>query len=79
MTTADAIRAFIDESLLDEPHPGEDALADLDLDSLAIEQIIDFLEEEYGILFSDEELVRETFATVPVLAELVDRKRAAAA
>lgn len=75
MSTAEHIRGFIDEHLLEEPFHGDDPLAEAALDSLAIEQLIDFLEEEDEVLFSDEELAGENFASVPIVAALVDAKR----
>lgn len=75
-STAERIRSFVEEYVLEEPFAGTDPLAETELDSLGTEQLIDFLEDEYGFLFSDEELASENFASVPVLAALVDAKRA---
>ena len=74
MRTAALIERFIDQRLLDGPARG-DGLEQGLLDSLAIEQLIAFLETRFGITFSDEELVPENFETVNRLADLVDRKR----
>jgi acyl carrier protein len=70
------MRRFIVRELLEEPFEGRDPLAAEACDSLALEQLIDWIEEEYGVVFADEELVRENFASVPTLAALVKRKRA---
>ena len=75
VTTEEHIRGFIERDLLDEPFTGIDPLLELELDSLSIEQLIDFIEDEYGLLFAEEELASENFASVSVLAALVDAKR----
>ncbi len=75
--TAKRVRRFIEDALLD---PGiaieSDPLAEGLLDSLAIEQVIAYAEETFDIVFDDDELVAENFATVDVLAQLIDRKLA---
>ena len=73
MKTAKRIRRFIDD-LTDEPADG-DPLADGLLDSLAIEQLIAFLEEDFDIEFEDEELVAERFLSIDTVVELVETKR----
>jgi acyl carrier protein len=73
MTTASVIARFIDDRLLDGP-AGGDALEQGLLDSLAIEQLIAFLENRYSFSFDDEELVPENFESVQALAQLVDAK-----
>ena len=74
MRTAALIDRFIDQRLLDGPARG-DGLAQGLLDSLAIEQLIAFLETRFQITFSDDELVPANFESVKRLADLVDRKR----
>jgi acyl carrier protein len=78
LDTAERIRSFIDEELMDDAVDGGDPLAADALDSVAIEQLITYLEEVFGVTFRDEEVVAKNFASVPTLAELVDEKRAAA-
>jgi len=73
--TARKIRRFIERELLDDPYDGKDALADELLDSLAIEQLIEYLERSYDITFNETELVYENFVSLTVLAKLVDDKR----
>ena len=74
MRTTALIDRFIDNRLLEGP-AGGDALAQGLLDSLAIEQLIAFLEARFGFTFSDEELVPENFESVAALAHFVDEKR----
>lgn len=76
-STAEVIRDFVVQHLLDEPFSGEDPLAELDLDSLALEQLIDFLEEEYRILLDDEDTHRSHFRGCAELAAVVDARRRA--
>lgn len=77
MSVADEIRAFIFEELM-EGQPAEgDPVAEGKLDSLAMEQVIGFIEDRYQVTFSDEELVLETFADLATVSALVERKRAA--
>ena len=74
MKTSRRIRRFIEMDLLDgaETH---DPLAEGMLDSLAMEQLIAFLEERYGMQFADEDLVAENFASIDALAAIVDQRR----
>jgi acyl carrier protein len=70
------IQRFIREHLLEEPFNGADPLAERDIDSLALEQLLDHLEERYLILFDPEEITRPNLASVPKLAEMVRRASA---
>jgi len=79
VNTEERIHTFIVEELLEQPFSGDDPLDEGVVDSLGIEQLVDFLEYEYGIEFADQEVTAENFATVPGVAALVDDKRAAAA
>ena len=77
MKTSKQIRRFVDRELLSHGVPvGIDPLADGLLDSLAVEQLIAFLEESFDIEFDDEELVAENFATIETVATFVDNKKA---
>jgi hypothetical protein len=76
VNTTKRIRRFVDGNLLDAALPvGVDPLADGLLDSLAIEQLIAFLEESFDLEFEDEELVAENFASIETVATFVDAKR----
>jgi acyl carrier protein len=74
MKTARRLRQFVEDELLEQP-AGSDPLAAGLLDSLAIEQLIAFIEERFDIVFDDEDLVEERFASLDAVAELVDLKR----
>jgi acyl carrier protein len=79
LTVADEIRTFIFDELM-EGQPAEgDPIADGKLDSLAMEQVIGFIEDTYGIGFTDEDLVPENFTTLQAVAEFVEAKRSSAA
>ena len=57
------------------PPPNTDPLAGGILDSLAIEFLIGWLEEEFEISFSYRDVVAENFASIGTLSALVDSKR----
>jgi acyl carrier protein len=78
LDTAERIRSFIDEELMDDAADGGDPLARGALDSLAIEQLVSYIEEAFGVRFRDEEVVARNFASVPRLAQVVNQKRSAA-
>lgn len=71
--TAALLRSFIDDSLLEKPFDG-DPLAEGRLDSLALEQLLVFIEDELGVLIEDEEITPETFSSLDLVAALVDSK-----
>jgi acyl carrier protein len=48
------------------------------VDSLGVQQLVDFCESRYRIRVSDADLVPENFQTLGQLAEYVDRKQAEA-
>jgi acyl carrier protein len=78
LSTAERIRSFIEEELLDDPAEPGDPLANGALDSLAVEQLITHLWEAFGVTFRDEEVVEKNFSSVARLAEVVDEKRGVA-
>lgn len=75
MDTAESIQRYIEQELLEDSVASDDPLADQALDSIAVEELVAYLEERFGIVFEDEELAAENFSSVPTLAALVDRKR----
>lgn len=68
------LRGFIVEELLDGPYDGEDPLADGEVDSLGVEQLVEYVFEVWSVELEDEEIVEENFESVPALALLVDSK-----
>jgi acyl carrier protein len=56
--------------------PTKDPLADGLLDSLALEQLISFLEESFGMEITDEDTVEENFESLDAVTRLVESKRA---
>jgi acyl carrier protein len=70
-----AIHDYISKELLTAPPAGDDPLAAGQLDSLAIEQLLTFIEDEYDVEFEEQDLRLENFKSVPILAALVDAKR----
>jgi acyl carrier protein len=78
LSVADDIRAFIFDDLMDGQPAEGDPIAEGKLDSLAMEQVIGFMEDRFEVTFTDEELVQENFADLATVAALVERKLAAA-
>jgi acyl carrier protein len=78
LSTTERIRSFIEEELLDDPVEPGDPLENGALDSLAVEQLITYLWEAFGVTFRDEEVVEKNFSSVARLAEVVDEKRGVA-
>ena len=77
MNTKRRIRKFVNRQLLGDIVAGGDALSEGLLDSLAIEQLIGFLEDSFSIEFDDDELDAVNFSSIDAVAALVDRKRRA--
>ena len=79
MTTTERIRAFIleelDCSVLPDELTNDTLLIDEKvIDSMAIFEVIDFLEAEFDIEILDEELVAENFRSIAAMGQLVDSK-----
>jgi len=70
-----APRRFIERDLLAETPPRRDPLAEGLLDSLAIEELLLFLEKRFGVSFRDEEMTQERFSSLDAVADLVEGKR----
>jgi acyl carrier protein len=75
MSVAAEVRRFIRTELLVGAHVEGDPFTTQLLDSLAVEQLVAFLEERYGIRFEDHEVVAENFASVGAVTALVTAKR----
>ncbi len=78
MISTDRLRDFIVDELrwsgpraaLTDDYP---LLENHVIDSLGLFRIVEFLEREYGVEISDEELVPSNFATLGTIAGLADR------
>lgn len=68
------LERFFAEELLDERYDGRDPLVAGVIDSLGLEQLVDFIEQELGVVFDDEEMVVENFESLPRLVTLVEAK-----
>jgi acyl carrier protein len=74
MTISGEIREFIVEQILEgEDIPGDPLELGL-LDSLALEIVLDFIREKYGVEFEDEELVAENFVNIGTVADRIESK-----
>jgi acyl carrier protein len=82
MSTKDSIRQYIREEIV-VPEGAEIAddtpLWGGVLDSVALMQLITFVEEQFGVEVADDELTSAHFGTVADIAMLVDEKKAAIA
>ncbi|HJP66945.1 MAG TPA: acyl carrier protein [Actinomycetota bacterium] len=74
MNVEKQIRDYIQQELLEGAELGADPLAEGMLDSLAVEQLIGYIEDEFGVMFEDEELVAENFSSVEKVVSLVNEK-----
>lgn len=70
------LHAFIVSELVEEEYRGADPLADQAVDSLAIEQLVEYIDECYGVELEDEEMVEENFESLARLSALVAGKLA---
>ena len=80
MSLKDAIKQFIEEEIVDEDDPVEishdDPLIERGIiDSMAVMQIVAFIEEETGLRVPDAEVVLENFESVSTVDALVHRLR----
>ena len=81
MDVADKIRHFIkEEVVLDSDSSLQDDAPLLEgiLDSLALMQLVAFLEEEFDTEIDDTEVTAENFKTIADIERLVDGRRARA-
>jgi acyl carrier protein len=69
------LERFIVDELLEELYDGRDPLATDAVDSLGLEQLVDYIEDEFGVRLEDREMVAENFESIPALAALVHSKR----
>jgi acyl carrier protein len=80
--TLEALQRFIVSELLEEEEEelflGRDPLAAGAVDSLGYEQLIVFIEQEFGVTLNDQEAIKENFESTPTLAAFVDSKRQSA-
>ena len=59
--------------------PDTDLLNDGIVDSMGILQVVNFLEEKFGVQVSDDEITPENFRSLRVLTEFVEQRRGALA
>ena len=68
------LREFIVDELLEEPFDGDDPLAVGAVDSLGVEQLVEYIDEAFAVELADEEIVHENFESLSALAALVGAK-----
>src|SRR5688572_20851341 len=79
MSVLDHLRAFIEKEFL--PDGGKESLQPDDdlfrkgiLDSLVVLQVVNFMEQTYGIHIEDREIALENFKDLSSMARLVEQK-----
>lgn len=55
--------------------PDEDLLGGGIIDSVGLMEVVSFVEQEYGIEVTDEDLVADNFSSLQRMGEFVERKR----
>ena len=80
MNTTEVVEHFILDDLLSGSRstpidPNESLVNSGVIDSLAILRLIAFLEEKFGIVVEDDEVVPENFDTVVQIVEMVESKK----
>jgi len=76
------VRNFIAESTFNDPEIIKDETMIFDegiFDSMGLLGLINFLEEEFGVVTDDTELIEENFGNVERIAAFIERKKAAVA
>jgi len=82
MDMKEHIRNFIAETTFTEPEIIKDETMIFDegiFDSMGLLGLINFLEEEFGVVTDDTELIEENFGNVERISAFVERKKAAVA
>lgn len=79
MADIDAIRSFIRREFLYDKDAviGDDDVLFPDLiDSLGVMELVDFVEDTFGVEIDEDELLAENFTSLRAIGGLVDRKTA---
>jgi len=71
---AEALKRFIVEELLEGTYDGKDPLVEGEVDSLGVEQLVEYVFEIWSVELDDEEIIEENFESLPALAGLVASK-----
>jgi acyl carrier protein len=84
MNVQDQLREFIVAQFMYEQNNkalelDDDLLNQGIVDSMGILQVVNFMEEKFGVRISDEEITPENFRSLRVLSELVAQKSGAPA
>ena len=78
MDTKSRIRAFVEKTFplaATTPFRDEESLLDAGIvDSMGVLELVGFLEQEFGLKVTDEELTPENFSSVLSLSEFVKRR-----
>jgi len=82
MSVRELVRGYVQESLLrksgiSELHDDDSLIEKGVLDSLALLNLLSFIEEKTGVRIPDDEVMLENFETVAAIERTVDRLRSA--
>lgn len=77
------LRAFVEDNFLYlrpdlELHDGDDLLARGILDSLGFVELVEEVQQRYGVTVADEEITEENFGSIEAMAGFVAARRAPA-
>lgn len=78
MKTEDRLRRFLSEQLRVDVTPVTDDFPLIEnavIDSLGIFEIVQFIEEEFGVTVEDEDLVIDNFGTIADIAQLIGARQ----
>jgi acyl carrier protein len=81
MADIEPLREFIRKQFLFDEGArldDEDALFPEVIDSLGVMEVVDFVEESYGVDIDEDELLADNFRSLRAISALVDSKRDAA-
>ncbi|HEY8808990.1 MAG TPA: hypothetical protein VIM28_03110 [Solirubrobacterales bacterium] len=71
------LERFIVDELLDGLADGRDPLTANAVDSLGMEQLAEYIDDEFGVKLADDEMTAENLGSIAAVAALIDSKRMA--
>jgi acyl carrier protein len=77
MADIDSLRNFIRKQFLFDENAtlgDDDPLFPEVIDSLGVMEVVDFVEETYGVTIEEDELLADNFRSLNAMSSLIDRK-----
>ena len=81
MTDIEPVRHFVRREFLhneEAPLAADDPIFPEIIDSLGVMELVSFIEEHYGVVIEEDEMLADNFRSLGAIGSLVDRKRNAA-